>query len=94
MLLIIVEKYHAHGIQHNNLSPSNILLHFPPMDKTKIFLAVYDWGMAYRVSKEVASKYGFQSEEEMEMQQGLRQHVASELFYVFGARGCETSLER
>ena len=37
-LLIIVEKCHAHGIQHNDLSPSNILLHFPSMDKTKIFL--------------------------------------------------------
>ena len=42
-LLIIVEKCHAHGIQHNDLSPGNILLHFPPMDKTKIFLGVCDW---------------------------------------------------
>ena len=40
--LIIVEKCHAHGIQHNDLSPGNILLHFPPMDKTKIFLGVCD----------------------------------------------------
>ena len=39
-LLIIVEKCHAHGIQHNDLTPSNILLHFPPIDKTKIFLDV------------------------------------------------------
>ena len=36
-LLIIFEKCHAHGIQQNDLCPSNILLHFPPMDKTKIF---------------------------------------------------------
>ena len=27
------------------------------------------------------------------MQQGLRQHVAQELFYVFGPHGSETSLE-
>ena len=93
-LLIIVEKCHAHGIQHNDLSPGNILLHFPPMDKTKIFLGVCDWGMACRVSKEVALNYGYRSEEEMAMQQRLRQHVASELFYVFGPRGSETSLER
>ena len=26
-LLIIVEKCHTHGIQHNDLSPGNILLH-------------------------------------------------------------------
>ena len=43
-LLIIIEKCHAHGIQHNDLSLGNILLHFPPMDKTKIFLGVCDWG--------------------------------------------------
>ena len=41
-LPIIVEKCHTHGIQHNDLTPSNILLHFPPMDKTKIFLGVCD----------------------------------------------------
>ena len=28
------------------------------------------------------------------MQQGIRQHVAPELCYVFGPRGSETSLER
>ena len=93
-LLIIVEKCHAcHGIQHNDLSPGNILLHFPSMDKTKIFLGVCDWGMACRVSEEVASNYGYRSEEEMAMQQRLRQHVAPELFYVFGPRESETSLE-
>ena len=90
-LLIIVEKYHAHGIQHNDLSPGNILLHFPPMDKTKIFLGVCDWEIACRISKEVASNYGYKSEEEIAMQQKLRQHVAPELFYVFGPRGSQTS---
>ena len=64
------------------------------MDKTKIFLGVCDWGIACRVSEEVASNYGYRSEEEMEMQQRLRQHVAPKLFYVFGPRRSETSLER
>ena len=93
-LLIIVEKCHAYGIQHNDLSPGNILLHFPPMDKTKIFLGICDWKMACRVSEEVASNYGYRIEGEMAMQQRLRQHVAPELFYVFGPCGSETSLER
>ena len=93
-LLIIVEKCHAYGIQHNDLSPGNILLHFPPMDKTKIFLGVCDWGMACRITEEVASNYGYRSEDKMAMQRRLRQYVALELFYVFGPRGSETSLER
>ena len=63
------------------------------MDKTKIFLGVCDWGMACRVSEEIASNYSYRSEKEMEMQQRLRQHVAPELFYVFGPRGSETFLE-
>ena len=43
LLLIIVEKCHAHALQHNDLSPNNILLHFPSIDKTKIFWGVCDW---------------------------------------------------
>ena len=46
-----------------------------------------------RVSEEVASNYGYRNEEEMAMQQRLSQHVAPKLFYVFGPRGSETSLE-
>ena len=64
------------------------------MDKTKIFLGVYDWGMACRISEEVALNYGYRSEEEVAMQQRLRQHVVPELFYIFGPHGSETSLER
>ena len=94
LLLIIVEKCDVHGIQHNDLSPGNILLHFPPMDKTKIFLDVCDWGMACRVSEEVASNYGYRSEEEMAMQQRLCQHIAPKLFYVCGPCESETCLER
>ena len=64
------------------------------MDKTKIFLGVCDWGMACRISKVVASNYGFQASNEMKRQRQLQQHVAPELFYVFGPRGLETCLER
>ena len=94
LLLVIVEKCHAHGLYHNHLSPSNILLHFPPMNKTKIFLRVCDWGMACCISEEVASNYGFQASDEMERQQQLRQHIVPKLFYVFGPRGSETCLEK
>ena len=69
LLLIIVEKCHTHGLHLNNLSPSNILLHFPPMsNKTKIFLGVCNWRVACYVSKEVASNFFFQSSDEMERQ--------------------------
>ena len=50
--------------------------------------------MACHVSEEVASNYGYRSEEEMTMQHRLCEHVAPELFYIFGPRGSETFLER
>ena len=49
--------------------------------------------MACRVSEEVASNYGYRSEEEMARQRRQCQHVALELFYVFGPRESETSLK-
>ena len=38
LLLIIVEKCRAHGLHHNDLSPSNILLHFSTHRQDKDFL--------------------------------------------------------
>ena len=49
-------------------------------------------GMACHISKVVASNYGFQASDEIERQRQLRQHVAAELFYVFGPCGSETCL--
>ena len=77
LLLIIVKKCHAHGLQHNDFNPSNILLYIPPMDKTKIFLGVCDWGMACHVSKVVASNYGFQASDEIQRQRQPRLSIVS-----------------
>jgi hypothetical protein len=92
-LLTIMDKCHAQNILHNDLSPSNIMLHFPPGKPEDVYIGVCDWGMASRVKEKKASLYGYQKKEEMVANIAQRKHVAPELFYVFGPKDSRTSLE-
>jgi hypothetical protein len=64
-LLTIMDKCHAQNILHNDLSPSNIMLHFPPGKPENVYIGVCDWGMASHVKEKKASLYGYQKKEEM-----------------------------
>jgi serine/threonine protein kinase len=92
-LLTIMDKCHAQNILHNDLSPSNIMLHFPPRKPENVYIGVCDWGMASRVKEKKASLYDYQKKEEMVANIAQRKHVVPELFYVFGPEGSRTSLE-
>jgi hypothetical protein len=92
-LLTIMGKCHAENILHNNLSPSNIMLHFPPEKPENVYIGMCDWGMANRVEEEKSSLYGYQTKAEMEANITEQKHVAPELFYVFGPKGSRNSLE-
>jgi serine/threonine protein kinase len=59
-LLTIMDKCHAQNILHNDLSPSNIMLHFPPGKLVNVYIEVCNWGMASRVKEKKASLYGYQ----------------------------------
>jgi serine/threonine protein kinase len=41
-LLTIMDKCHAHNILHNDLLPSNIMLHFPPGKPENVYIGVCD----------------------------------------------------
>jgi hypothetical protein len=92
-LLTIMDKCHAQNILHNDLSPSNIMLHFPLRKPENMYIGVYDWGMASRLKEKKASLYGYQKKEEMVANIAQRKHVAPKLFYVFGPEGSRNSLE-
>jgi serine/threonine protein kinase len=92
-LLTIMDKCHAQNILYNDLSPSNIMLHFPLGKPENIYIGVCNWGMANRVKEKKASLYGYQKKEEMVANIAHRKHVAPELFYVFGPEGSRNSLE-
>jgi serine/threonine protein kinase len=85
-LLTIMGKCHAENILHNDLSPSNIMLHFPLEKPENVYIEACDWGMASRVEEEASLLYGYQTKVEMEANIAERKHVAPELFYVFGPK--------
>jgi serine/threonine protein kinase len=58
-LLTIMDKCHAQNILHNDLSPSNIMLHFPLGKSENVYIGVCDWGMANHVKEKKASLYGY-----------------------------------
>ena len=92
-LLTIVEKCHAEIILHNDLSPSNIMLHFPLEKLKNVYIGMCDWGMANRVEEEKLSLYSYQIKAKMEVNIAKQKHVAPELFYVFGLKESRNSLE-
>jgi serine/threonine protein kinase len=46
-----MRKCHTQNILHNNLSPSNIMLHFPLEKPENVYIGVCDWGMASHIEK-------------------------------------------
>jgi serine/threonine protein kinase len=92
-LLTIMGKFHAENIFHNDLSPSNIMLHFPPEKPENMYIGMCDWGMANIVEEEKSSLYTYQTKAEIEAYIAEWKHVAPELFYVFGPKDSWNSLE-
>jgi hypothetical protein len=41
--------YHCHTL-HNDMSPDNVLLHFPPNSPDKVYIGICDWAMARNFS--------------------------------------------
>jgi serine/threonine protein kinase len=93
-LIMTMALVHKKKILHNDMSPSNILLYFPPDHVDTVYIGVCDWGMATRTIEDVPSVYGYPTKDEMERNKKERPWVAPKLFYVYGPPNSETSLER
>ena len=48
-LLHIMDEVHKSHNLHNDISPDNILLHFP-QDESKVYIGICDWGLATKSS--------------------------------------------
>jgi serine/threonine protein kinase len=92
-LIIIMARVHKSKILHIDISPSNILLHFPPDHVDRVYIGVCNWGMATRFIKDEASMYGYPTKVEMEENKKKRYWVALELFYVYGPPNSEIAIE-
>ena len=63
-LLHIMNEVHKSNNLHNDLSPDNILLHFP-LDESQVFIGVCDWGMTTKATEPMQSLYTFTNAEQM-----------------------------
>ena len=92
-LVYVTNLIHKSLVLHNDLSPRNVMLHFPDYSNDIINIGICDWGISSRFDKNAPSHYGYPNEDERERQERGRWWVAPELFYTFGPRNSDTSLE-
>lgn len=63
-LLHIMNEVHKSNNLHNDLSPDNILLHFP-QDESRVYIGVCDWGLTTKATEPMQSLYTFTNAEQM-----------------------------
>jgi hypothetical protein len=80
-LVIIMHEVHMTNNLHNDLSPDNILFHFPA-DETRVYIGVCDWGMLSFSTEPMESLYGYNSTEEMQKDLAERWWVDPTIAYV------------
>jgi tRNA A-37 threonylcarbamoyl transferase component Bud32 len=56
-LIMTMARVHKKTIFHNNISSSNILLHFPPDHVDTVYIGVCDWSMATRIEMSEWTSY-------------------------------------
>ena len=94
-LIYIMGLVHKAKIIHNNLTPSNVLLHFPPDDVQSAYIGVCNWGMASRTVENKASYFGKSDKFQCKELRRAKPGMAPELFFMYGTRDNEKrNLER
>lgn len=93
-LMCIMDVIHSQRLLHNDLSPNNVMLHFPPEKKDVVYIGVCDWGMASWDGEDKMSNYGRPSNTELDAYRVKYRHAAPELFHVYGKSGTPTSPRR
>jgi serine/threonine protein kinase len=82
-LLLTVAKCHDANYIHNDISTSNVLLHFDPWKDNTVYIGLCDWGLSGRVKEKEPSKYGYTTYEAMKKVKEQRKFAAPELFFYY-----------
>ena len=84
--------YHCHTL-HNDMSPENILLHFPSDSNEKVYIGICDWTMARNFNDLKESLYIYKSEEVKARMLGNKWWIMPELNYVLPQLGSSRDLD-
>ena len=90
-LMCIVDIVHKHDVLHNDLSPNNVMLHFPRDRDDTVFIGMCDWGMSTWMNEVAPSNYGKESTKAVAKHKEKYYCAAPELFHVQGKRGTSQS---
>lgn len=93
-LVCIVDAVQQDRVLHNDITPSNILLHFPDESGLIVWIGICDWGMGSRIKEETPSLYPHRSISELENSKASRWYVAPEMHYLVGEHGSDLSPSR
>jgi Protein kinase domain len=93
-LICIVDAVQQCSVLHNDITPENIMLHFPNDDGRTVWIGLCDWGMGSRINEETPSLYQFNCPRKLKATQAKRWWVAPELMYFTGETGTSSSPSR
>jgi serine/threonine protein kinase len=65
-LMNIMAAVSVEDVLHNDLSPNNVLLHFPINDDNVVNIEVCDWGLATWTGEVAPSLYGKPNDTQLE----------------------------
>ena len=77
-----MNNVHYCYILHNDMSPDNVLLHFPPNSKDKVYIGICDWAMAGNFNDFKESLYIHKNQEARNRVMQHKWWIAPELNYI------------
>ena len=93
-LMNIIAVVSVQDVLHNDLSPNNVLLHFPDNNDDVVNIGVCDWGLATWTGEVAPSLYGKPNEAQLNEARRKYNWIAPELFHLTGEPGSATSPRR
>jgi serine/threonine protein kinase len=93
-LMNIMAVVSVEDVLHNDLSPNNVLLHFPINDDNVVNIGVCDWGLATWTGEVAPLFYGKPNDTLLDKTKKRYNWIAPELFHLTGEPGSATSPRR